>query len=149
MPRPRVATLCGDFRNTTPSFGDILSENGYDAFAVAYDADNEVNAWNTWYERPAILSLAGDVTGLRVQDVASANPWANPSAHHCFDVSYVVRFQERSRTWMSFVLAPVLSNRRPLLDAKISDGLLRGNRPTRLLGDSDRTGDCSGRLAHG
>lgn len=40
--------------------------NHYDSFAVAYDADNESNAWNAYYERPAILSLIGDVAGLRV-----------------------------------------------------------------------------------
>ncbi|WFU11212.1 class I SAM-dependent methyltransferase [Rhizobium sp. CB3090] len=45
-----------------------MPENDYDAFAAAYDADNEVNAWNAYYERPAILSLVGDVAGLRVLD---------------------------------------------------------------------------------
>lgn len=45
-----------------------MSENDYDAFAAAYQADNENNAWNAYYERPAILTLAGDVAGLRVLD---------------------------------------------------------------------------------
>lgn len=45
-----------------------MPENDYDAFAAAYDADNEVNAWNAYYERPAILSLVGDVAGLRLLD---------------------------------------------------------------------------------
>ncbi|WP_113408155.1 class I SAM-dependent methyltransferase [Hyphomicrobiales bacterium] len=45
-----------------------MSENDYDAFAAAYQADNENNAWNAYYEQPAILSLAGDVAGLRVLD---------------------------------------------------------------------------------
>ena len=45
-----------------------MSENDYDAFAADYDADNENNAWNAYYERPATLSLAGDVAGLRVLD---------------------------------------------------------------------------------
>jgi SAM-dependent methyltransferase len=45
-----------------------LLENDYDAFAAAYDANNENNAWNAYYERPAILSMVGDVTGLRVLD---------------------------------------------------------------------------------
>jgi len=48
--------------------GATLLENDYDAFAAAYDADNENNAWNAYYERPAVLSLVGDVTGLRVLD---------------------------------------------------------------------------------
>ncbi|MGZ9719031.1 class I SAM-dependent methyltransferase [Rhizobium miluonense] len=45
-----------------------MPENDYDAFAAAYDADNENNSWNAYYERPAILSMVGDVTGLRVLD---------------------------------------------------------------------------------
>ncbi len=48
--------------------GVTLSENNYDAFAAAYQADNENNAWNAYYERPAILSLAGNVAGLRMLD---------------------------------------------------------------------------------
>lgn len=42
--------------------------NDYDAFAAAYTADNESNAWNAYYERPASLALLGDVAGLRVLD---------------------------------------------------------------------------------
>jgi SAM-dependent methyltransferase len=45
-----------------------MLENNYDAFADTYQADNENNAWNAYYERPAILSMAGDVSGLRVLD---------------------------------------------------------------------------------
>lgn len=45
-----------------------MAENDYDAFAAAYDADNENNAWNAFYERPAVLSLVGEVAGLRVLD---------------------------------------------------------------------------------
>ncbi|MBZ6075554.1 class I SAM-dependent methyltransferase [Microvirga puerhi] len=45
-----------------------MPENDYDAFAADYDADNEANAWNAYYERPAILSLVGEVAGLRVLD---------------------------------------------------------------------------------
>lgn len=45
-----------------------MSDNNYDAFAAAYDAENETNAWNAYYERPAILRLAGDIEGLRVLD---------------------------------------------------------------------------------
>lgn len=40
----------------------------YDAFAAAYAADNEVNAFNALYERPAMLALLGDVAGKRVLD---------------------------------------------------------------------------------
>lgn len=45
-----------------------MSANNYDAMAAAYSLDNENNAWNAGYERPAILAMAGDVTGLRVLD---------------------------------------------------------------------------------
>jgi ubiquinone/menaquinone biosynthesis C-methylase UbiE len=45
-----------------------MSANDYDAMAAAYNADNEHNAWNALYERPAVLALAGAVTGLRVLD---------------------------------------------------------------------------------
>ncbi|MDN7853507.1 methyltransferase domain-containing protein [Burkholderia seminalis] len=46
----------------------LMPENDCDAFAAAYDAGNEVNAWNAFNERPAILSMAGDVANLRVLD---------------------------------------------------------------------------------
>jgi len=45
-----------------------MPENNYDAFAAAFQADNENNAWNAYYERPAILSMVGDVKGRRVLD---------------------------------------------------------------------------------
>jgi SAM-dependent methyltransferase len=45
-----------------------VRDNDYDTFAADYDADNENNAWNAFYERPAVLSLAGEVAGLRVLD---------------------------------------------------------------------------------
>lgn len=40
----------------------------FDEFAEAYAADNEVNLLNGYYERPAMLSLAGDVAGRRILD---------------------------------------------------------------------------------
>jgi len=40
----------------------------YDQFAAAYAADNEVNAYNALYERPAMLTLLGDMHGKRVLD---------------------------------------------------------------------------------
>ncbi|WP_370012149.1 methyltransferase domain-containing protein [Nocardiopsis sp. LDBS0036] len=42
--------------------------NDYDGFAEAYAADNEDNIQNAYYERPAMLALAGDVTGRRILD---------------------------------------------------------------------------------
>ncbi len=40
----------------------------YDDFAEAYSAENERNLFNAYYERPAMLALAGDVAGRRVLD---------------------------------------------------------------------------------
>lgn len=45
-----------------------MNENAYDVFAAAYAQDNESNAWNAYYERPAVLALLGDVSGRRVLD---------------------------------------------------------------------------------
>jgi SAM-dependent methyltransferase len=42
--------------------------NDYDGFARVYARRNETNPFNALYERPAILSLAGEVRGLRVLD---------------------------------------------------------------------------------
>ena len=41
----------------------------YDTMARDYDADNAVNPWNAYYERPGIISLLGDVTGRRVLEI--------------------------------------------------------------------------------
>jgi ubiquinone/menaquinone biosynthesis C-methylase UbiE len=42
--------------------------NDYDSFAETYSAENEANLHNAYYERPAMLALAGDVTGRRILD---------------------------------------------------------------------------------
>jgi len=42
--------------------------NDYDSFAEAYTASNETNLLNAYYERPAMLALAGDVAGRRILD---------------------------------------------------------------------------------
>jgi SAM-dependent methyltransferase len=42
--------------------------NDYDSFAEAYAAENEDNLVNAYYERPAMLTLAGDVAGRRILD---------------------------------------------------------------------------------
>jgi SAM-dependent methyltransferase len=41
---------------------------GYDGFAEAYAASNETSLVNAYYERPAMLALAGDVAGRRILD---------------------------------------------------------------------------------
>lgn len=43
--------------------------NDYDSFAEAYSAETEANLINGYYARPAILDLAGDVSGRRILDV--------------------------------------------------------------------------------
>lgn len=40
----------------------------YDAFAKAYSTENETSLLNAWYERPAMVGLAGEVAGRRVLD---------------------------------------------------------------------------------
>ncbi|WP_331742648.1 class I SAM-dependent methyltransferase [Streptomyces sp. NBC_01006] len=42
--------------------------NDYDSFAEAYSAENENNLVNAYYERPAMLALAGEVAGRRILD---------------------------------------------------------------------------------
>ncbi|WP_405422061.1 class I SAM-dependent methyltransferase [Streptomyces erythrochromogenes] len=42
--------------------------NDYNSFAEAYAAANETNLVNAYYERPAMLALAGDVAGRRILD---------------------------------------------------------------------------------
>lgn len=46
----------------------MVTATDYDEFAVAYSAENESNLFNAYYERPAMLRLAGDVSGRRVLD---------------------------------------------------------------------------------
>jgi SAM-dependent methyltransferase len=42
--------------------------NDYDRFAEAYTAEGDVSIVNAYYERPAILTLAGNVAGHRILD---------------------------------------------------------------------------------
>ncbi len=45
-----------------------VTASDYDDFANAYSAENESNLFNAYYERPAMLGLAGEVSGRRVLD---------------------------------------------------------------------------------
>ncbi|WP_328943213.1 methyltransferase domain-containing protein [Streptomyces sp. NBC_00250] len=47
---------------------DPAQANDYDSFAEAYTAENDNNLLNAYYERPAVLALAGDVAGRRILD---------------------------------------------------------------------------------
>ena len=53
--------------NSAPP-ADRAVANDYDSFAEAYSAETEANLINAYYERPAILALAGDVAGRRILD---------------------------------------------------------------------------------
>lgn len=52
----------------TEQHGGHVQPDHYDGFARAYAEDNESNLFNAYYERPAMLELAGDVRGHRVLD---------------------------------------------------------------------------------
>ena len=52
--------------STAPS--DPPRVNDYDPIAEGYAAENEASLVNGYYERPAMLALAGDVAGLRILD---------------------------------------------------------------------------------
>ena len=45
-----------------------MTTSDYDAFAAAYSSENESSLHNHYYERPAMVRLAGDVDGHRVLD---------------------------------------------------------------------------------
>jgi SAM-dependent methyltransferase len=45
-----------------------MTFNDYDAMADGYSADNENNAFNAFYERPAVLRMLGDVDNEEVLD---------------------------------------------------------------------------------
>jgi ubiquinone/menaquinone biosynthesis C-methylase UbiE len=47
---------------------DPARANDYDSLAEGYSAENETSLLNAYYERPAMLELAWDVTGLRILD---------------------------------------------------------------------------------
>src|ERR1700727_219040 len=53
---------------TSASPADPAVTNDYDSFAEAYSAENEASLLNAYYERPAMLALAGDVAGRRILD---------------------------------------------------------------------------------
>ena len=48
--------------------GDPPGINDYDGIAEGYAASNETGFVHAYYERPAMLALAGDVAGRRILD---------------------------------------------------------------------------------
>ncbi len=51
-----------------PENEHTVSPTNYDDFARAYAAENESSLFNAYYERPAMLGLAGEVAGRRILD---------------------------------------------------------------------------------
>jgi ubiquinone/menaquinone biosynthesis C-methylase UbiE len=47
---------------------DRMKADHYDSFAESYSTENESSLLNAYYERPAMIDLAGDVNGRRVLD---------------------------------------------------------------------------------
>ncbi|MFX0574570.1 class I SAM-dependent methyltransferase [Nocardia nepalensis] len=47
---------------------DPARASGYDSIAEGYTAENETSLLNAYYEQPAMLELAGDVTGRQILD---------------------------------------------------------------------------------
>lgn len=80
MERERVADVPGSFAQPTDRDQDRDRDrdqdqdrdqdraNHYDGFAEAYSAENENSLVNAFYERPAMLALAGEVAGRRILD---------------------------------------------------------------------------------
>jgi len=56
---------------------DVTKANDYDRFAAGYSAYTDDNIVTAYYARPAIVNLAGDVTGRRILDAGcGAGPLA-------------------------------------------------------------------------
>lgn len=68
-------------------------ENDYDLFAEGYTAVNETSLINAYYTRPAIVNLAGDVTGRRILDAGCGS---GPVAKALRDRGAVVAGFDRS-----------------------------------------------------
>jgi SAM-dependent methyltransferase len=52
----------------TQPLDPAIPVNDYDSFAEEYSAENESSLLNAYIERPAMIALAGDVTGRRILD---------------------------------------------------------------------------------
>jgi ubiquinone/menaquinone biosynthesis C-methylase UbiE len=105
-----------------------LTASDYDNFANAYSAENESNLFNRYYERPAMLRLAGDVSGRRILDAGcgsgllSAALRAKGAVVTGFDSSAAMvdlarqRLGESAELYVSDLAAPL-----PFADAKFDD----------------------------
>lgn len=57
-----------------------MKETNYDHFAAAYSTENQGSLLNAYYERPAMLELAGGVEGHQVLDAGCGS---GPSWKSC------------------------------------------------------------------
>ncbi|MFE2480770.1 methyltransferase domain-containing protein [Streptomyces sp. NPDC059389] len=60
---------------------DPAQVNDYDGFAEAYSAENETSLVNAYYERPAMLAIAGDVAGRRILDAGCGSGPLSAALH--------------------------------------------------------------------
>ncbi|WP_156756145.1 class I SAM-dependent methyltransferase [Actinokineospora pegani] len=94
--------------------------NDYDSFAEAYSAENENNLVNAYYERPAMLALAGEVTGRRVLDAGCGSGSLSAALR---DRGAVVTGIDASAAMLA------LARRRLGVDAALHVGDLNGRLP--------------------
>jgi SAM-dependent methyltransferase len=65
----RCPTITGRIPQAVSEKGeDSVKGDHYDSFAESYSADTESNLINGYYERPAMIGLAGEVNGRQVLD---------------------------------------------------------------------------------
>src|ERR1700743_2168734 len=62
------AQMSARFVSLSADSADPPGLNDYDSFAEGYTASNETSFVNAYYERPAMLALAGEVAGRRILD---------------------------------------------------------------------------------
>jgi hypothetical protein len=63
--------------------GDPARVNDYDSFAEAYSPETENSLVNAYYERPAMLALAGDVADRRVLDAGCGSGPLSAALRDC------------------------------------------------------------------
>jgi len=64
-----------------------MKADHYDAFAASYDRENSTSLLNAYYNRPALVALAGDVRGRRILDAGCGS---GPLAQNLRDGGAVV-----------------------------------------------------------